>query len=110
MNDDDEICLCFHVTRRKLVNYLRVERLTRASQLSECGGAGSGCGWCRGYLERLFAASRQAPPRQWESRDSGTKEQEPREPEPSAQAYAEARANYIRSGHGTPPPSSKPQD
>ena len=26
MELDDEVCLCFHVTKRKLVNFLRVER------------------------------------------------------------------------------------
>lgn len=54
MDDDDELCLCFHVTRRKVVNYIRVQRPTRASQLSECFGAGTGCGWCRPFLERLM--------------------------------------------------------
>jgi len=93
MNDDDEVCLCFHVTRRKLVNFLRVERPSRASQLSECAGAGTGCGWCRGYLERLFAAAR-------EGTSLGA--------ELTAQEYAAARADYIREGHGTPPPGSEP--
>lgn len=54
MNDDDEICLCFHVTRRKVVQYIRAERPRIASQLSECYGAGTGCGWCRPFLKRLL--------------------------------------------------------
>ena len=54
MDDDDELCLCFHVTRRKVVQYIRVEKPTRASQLSECYGAGTGCGWCRPFLKRLL--------------------------------------------------------
>ena len=54
MGPDDELCLCFHVTRRKVVNFLRVERPKRVGQLSECFGAGTGCGWCRPYLKRLF--------------------------------------------------------
>ncbi len=54
---DAEICLCFHVTRRKVENFIRVERPRRAAQLSECFGAGTGCGWCRPFLEQLFAAS-----------------------------------------------------
>lgn len=29
-----------------------------ASQLSECLGAGTGCGWCRPFLEKMY--------RQWE--------------------------------------------
>src|SRR5436305_1461458 len=54
MDLDDELCLCFHVSQRKVVNYLRVEKPRRAGQLSECFGAGTGCGWCRPFLEKLF--------------------------------------------------------
>ncbi len=57
MGPDDEICLCFHVTRRKVENFLRVERPRRVGQLSECFGAGTGCGWCRPFLRRLFDAA-----------------------------------------------------
>ena len=55
MDPDDPVCLCFHVTRRKVIRYIRVEKPRRASQLSECFGAGTGCGWCRPYLARLLA-------------------------------------------------------
>lgn len=54
MDDDDEICLCFHVTRRKVTQFIRVNRPRRTSQLSECYGAGTGCGWCRPFLKRLM--------------------------------------------------------
>jgi NAD(P)H-nitrite reductase large subunit len=54
MHPDDELCLCFHVTRRKLTSYLRICRPRSAGQLSECQGAGTGCGWCRPFLERMF--------------------------------------------------------
>lgn len=54
MKPDDELCLCFHVKLRKLQNFCRIERPRRASQLSECGGAGTGCGWCRPFLQRIF--------------------------------------------------------
>ena len=54
MDPDDKVCLCFHVTRRKLLKFLRVARPRVASQLSECGGAGTGCGWCIPYLRQLF--------------------------------------------------------
>ena len=57
MELDDDLCLCFHVTKRKVCNYLRIERPVRAAELSQCGGAGTGCGWCRPFLERLFLAS-----------------------------------------------------
>lgn len=54
MDDDDELCLCFHVTRRKVIQFIRVNRPKLASQLSECYGAGTGCGWCRPFLQRLM--------------------------------------------------------
>ena len=60
MELDDELCLCFHVSKRKVINFLRVERPQRESQLSECHGAGTGCGWCRPFLKKAVrsAASR----------------------------------------------------
>jgi bacterioferritin-associated ferredoxin len=54
MERDDEVCLCFHVTRRKIENYILRTRPQRASQLSDCFGAGTGCGWCRPFLKRLW--------------------------------------------------------
>lgn len=94
MNLDDELCLCFHVTLRKVVNYLRVERPRRASQLADCHGAGTGCGWCRPFLERLF---KQAVAGGVTEPDSVTTDD-----------YARERARYIRSGGGTPPPGAAP--
>ena len=94
MELDDELCLCFHVTKRKVINYIRVEKPSRPGQLSDCFGAGTGCGWCRKMLERLFA------------------EQQGRavasEAEPDAKAYAQARSEYVRAGGGTPPPGATP--
>src|SRR5688572_29004360 len=58
MELDDELCLCFHVTKRKVVNYLRIEQPRRVAQLADCHGAGTGCGWCRPYLKKLFDAAR----------------------------------------------------
>ena len=55
MEPDDEICLCFHVTKRKIVNYLKRENPPVASLISECLGAGTGCGWCVPYLRMLHA-------------------------------------------------------
>jgi bacterioferritin-associated ferredoxin len=97
MDLDDELCLCFHVTKRKVINYLRVEKPRRAGQLSECFGAGTGCGWCRAYLQRLF------------DQQSQGKSQGP-EVEPSSSEHAQGRAAYVRSGHGTPPPGATPID
>ena len=54
MDLDAQLCYCFHVSRRKVINYLRIERPRVASQLSQCGGAGTGCGWCVPFLVQLF--------------------------------------------------------
>lgn len=56
MDADDHVCLCFHVSQRKLCNYLKRERPCVASQLSDCLGAGTGCGWCVPFLEQLHRA------------------------------------------------------
>ena len=54
MDDDDELCLCFHVTKRKVIQFIRVNRPKVASQLSEWYGAGTGCGGCRPFRKRLM--------------------------------------------------------
>ncbi|MBL8867291.1 MAG: (2Fe-2S)-binding protein [Planctomycetia bacterium] len=54
MELDDPVCLCFRVTKRKLLAYLRTQQPQVASRLSECGGAGTGCGWCVPFLKKLF--------------------------------------------------------
>ncbi|MGD9722044.1 MAG: bacterioferritin-associated ferredoxin [Pirellulales bacterium] len=95
MDLDDELCLCFHVTKRKVINYIRVEQPARPAQLSECFGAGTGCGWCRTYLRRLFEQERG---RAIEAA------------EPTADDYARGRTNYVRAGGGTPPPGATPID
>ena len=104
MDLDDKVCLCFHVTRRKLVNYVRIHRPKVASQLSQCGGAGTGCGWCVPFLKQIFRQG-----------TSGTEcsvlrtQPEPAELEQlSAEEYARRRADYVRSGKGTPPPGATP--
>ncbi len=94
MELDDELCLCFHVTKRKVLNFLRVEQPQRESQLAECHGAGTGCGWCRPFLKKLFQASKAT---------AATPEELP-----SAEEYARGRSTYVRSGKGTPPPGATP--
>jgi NAD(P)H-nitrite reductase large subunit len=89
MDQDAKVCYCFHVTRRKLLNFIRVERPRVASQLSQCGGAGTGCGWCVPFLKQLFEQSGRC------ELDELTDEE-----------YARRRAEYIRAGKGTPPPGA----
>jgi NAD(P)H-nitrite reductase large subunit len=57
MSPDDQICYCYHVPYRKLWNYAVRERPARASQMSACLGAGTGCGWCIPILKRIHAAA-----------------------------------------------------
>ena len=55
MQPDDLICLCYRVSLRKLVNYARRERPARASRMSECLDAGTGCGWCIPFVKRIWS-------------------------------------------------------
>jgi bacterioferritin-associated ferredoxin len=94
MELDDELCLCFHVSKRKVVNFLRIEKPQRESQLADCHGAGTGCGWCRPFLRKLFEAQRTAEPQADDL--------------PTADDYARGRTSYVRSGKGTPPAGATP--
>jgi bacterioferritin-associated ferredoxin len=51
---DDPVCLCFRVSRRKLEAFVRTQKPRVASQLSQCGSAGTGCGWCVPILRKIF--------------------------------------------------------
>lgn len=93
MQPDDKLCLCFHVTQRKVANYIRIEKPRRAAQLADCYGAGTGCGWCRPFLERMFTAAQA---------DGAVDEL------PTAEDYARQRGEYVRAGGGTPPPGATP--
>jgi NAD(P)H-nitrite reductase large subunit len=62
MQLDEDICLCFHVSLRKVKKFIRLEQPVRASQISQCYGAGTGCGWCRPFLEQLLAQTQAAEP------------------------------------------------
>ncbi|OWK42359.1 (2Fe-2S)-binding protein [Fimbriiglobus ruber] len=95
MDLDDKVCLCFHVTRRKLVNFVRIHQPKVPSQLSECGSAGTGCGWCVPFLKQIHkqgTAPQAGPPVDLEVL--------------TAAEYAQQRAAYVKSGKGTPPPGA----
>jgi NAD(P)H-nitrite reductase large subunit len=94
MDLDYKVCYCFHVTKRKLLNFLRIERPRVASQLSQCGGAGTGCGWCVPFLKQLHEQAATGG-------HTGLEELTPEE-------YARLRAAYVRAGKGTPPPGATP--
>ena len=83
MNQDDQVCLCHHVSLRKLVNYMNRERPAVPSGLSECLGAGTGCHWCVPFLKKIHA--------QW------ARGEEPHL-SVSPENYAARRAHYQESG------------
>jgi bacterioferritin-associated ferredoxin len=83
MHPDDHVCLCFRVSQRKLVNFMKREKPQVPSQLSECLGAGTGCRWCVPFLTKLF--------NQW---DRGEQPNLPVAPE----EYAKRRAAYHAAG------------
>lgn len=94
MELDAKVCYCFHVSRRKLVNFVRREKPKVPSQLSLCGGAGTGCGWCIPFLKQIYQ----------QSVEGGETELERLTPED----YEKRRAQYIRDGKGKPPPGATP--
>lgn len=92
MQPDDELCMCFHVSWRKVINYIRIHKVRLPSQLSECQGAGTGCGWCRIFMQQLVDRidTSGGPPEDLEKWLEGQM--------PAAQAYARKRADYIARG------------
>tara|TARA_Y100000589_G_C26832451_1_gene498567 strand:+ start:170 stop:439 length:270 start_codon:yes stop_codon:yes gene_type:complete len=83
MNSDDDVCLCFHVSQRKLVNFMKRERPVVPSKLSECLGAGTGCQWCVPYLESMWT--------QWRNGEEPTLDA-------TAENYAQERRAFHKSG------------
>src|ERR1700694_423250 len=94
MDLDAKVCYCFHVTQRRLLSFVRLRRPKVASQLSECGGAGTGCGWCIPFLKQIHH-------RAVAGRDTDLESLTPAE-------YERRRAAYIRAGKGPPPPGATP--
>ncbi len=84
MQPDDEVCLCFHVSLRKIRNYLQRENPPVASLISECLSAGTGCMWCVPFLKHLHALHQQG-----------------KEPDlrVSPEEYMRTRADYRKTNH-----------
>ena len=83
MDPDDNVCLCFHVSLRKIRTFLSRENPPVASLISECLSAGTGCQWCVPFLKHLHAQHQQG--------------QTP-DLKVSPEKYIEARAEYRESG------------
>lgn len=94
MELNDTICYCFHITKRKILNHLRIHQPRVASQLSDCGGAGTGCGWCVSYLKRYFEESKAGNSTRADALTPAD--------------YARLRAAYILEGKGKPAPGAIP--
>lgn len=62
MNPDDNVCLCFQVSLRKISTFLDREDPQVASQISDCLGAGTGCQWCVPFLKHLHAEHKAGRP------------------------------------------------
>jgi NAD(P)H-nitrite reductase large subunit len=88
MKPDDKLCYCFHVTQRKIVNFIRIHQPRVPSEISECGGAGTGCGWCVPFLRKLYDAA--------QTNKEAVIEITPEE-------YAKERSEYVAQGRGKPP-------
>ncbi|MCP4592585.1 MAG: (2Fe-2S)-binding protein [bacterium] len=81
MKPDDTICYCYNVSLRKLSNYARRECPRHPSEMTQCLDAGTGCGWCIPFLQKLVT-----DPDAFSGSDL-TPEQ-----------YEQQRRDYIRSG------------
>ena len=53
MKPEDNICVCNRVPLCKLQKFIKRENPAVASQLSDCLGAGTSCGWCIPFLEKI---------------------------------------------------------
>lgn len=83
MDPDDQVCLCFHVSLRKISNFIAREKPVVASQISECLGAGTGCQWCVPFLRKLHAQHAAG---------------EPMDLPVSPEEYAKRRSRYRKEG------------
>ena len=83
MDPDDHVCLCFHVSLRKLRNYIARENPPVPSRIADCLGAGTGCRWCVPFLVRLHDQHRAG---------------EPMDLPVSPTEYAARRARYRKTG------------
>ncbi|MCW5757335.1 MAG: (2Fe-2S)-binding protein [Phycisphaeraceae bacterium] len=62
--DTDDVCLCFHVPLGKVKAFIRREDPPVASLISDCLGAGTGCGWCVPVLRMLHRQHESGEPMQ----------------------------------------------
>lgn len=88
MDPDDQVCLCYRVSLRKIRTFLNREDPPVASLVSECLDAGTGCGWCVPFLKHLHS-----------QHQSG----QPVDLNISPEAYAQSRSVYRKTGERPSP-------
>jgi bacterioferritin-associated ferredoxin len=108
LQDDDEICFCFHVRLRKIRSFCRIEKPKVASQISECLSAGTGCGWCRPMLRKIHQQECKVEEPWWRKikDDEGEYHSTERDAETAAldhADYAQGRQKYLKDTGATPP-------
>jgi len=89
MKPDDKICYCYHVSLRKLYHFAKREAPARPSQLSDCLGAGTGCGWCIPILMKIHERVADG----WDLADGTDLDGLPA----TGEEYASARSDYLAS-------------
>ncbi|MFN3192127.1 MAG: bacterioferritin-associated ferredoxin [Aureliella sp.] len=89
--------MCFHVSWRKVINFIRIERVRVPSQVAECQSAGTGCGWCRHAIRRLVEKVNADCP------DADGLQEWLEQRYPNRGEYASGREQHIAQGKGKPP-------
>jgi bacterioferritin-associated ferredoxin len=113
LNDDDEVCFCFHVTLRKIRSFCRIEKPKVASQISQCLSAGTGCGWCRPMLRKIHRQECQVEEPWWRKiKDDEAADYHSTERDAGADAvnpsdYAAGRQAYLKETGRKPPDGAK---
>ena len=96
LGPEDDVCLCFHVPLGKVTRYIAREDPPVASLISDCLGAGTGCGWCVPVLKQLHRQHAQG---------------QPMEVRVDPELYASGRRAYRKTGKRTDdsaPPAAEP--
>src|SRR3954454_9726329 len=106
LQDDDEICFCFHVSLRKVKSFCRIEKPRVASQISQCLSAGTGCGWCRPMLRKIHKQECNADEPWWRklpahpagdaTTDYHSQERDADTAQLDADQYATGRQTYLK--------------
>lgn len=91
MDPDDDVCLCFHVSLRKIRGFMERENPPVASLISDCLGAGTGCRWCVPFLRELHRQHVAGP-------GAGLGPNGEPDLRVSPEQYAKSRLSYHRTG------------